>query len=742
MRKTSALDGITVLDFGQYIAGPLSAMLLADFGADVIRIDPPGGPRFKSPANAIWNRGKRSIVLDLKSTGDLAIARGLVDKADLVIENFRPGVMERLGLGWDTCRARNHKLIYLSLPGFRHDDPRAGIQAWEGIVAAAAACYSTLRKLGMDRPVFNGVPFSSIFAAHLGAVSAVAALVERQRSGMGQFIEVPLFGATFSAFSGKATKVQGQQELAPRTSWRFVQCGDRKWFMYVPRDLHQYLLEDFNYSGPVVEANSSELLKHVDSVFLTKSAAEWEEYCAKKGVEGASCNTHLEWINHPLAIESGAIQRSVDPVFGEFKGLGSHVRLSRTPSNVSLPQHLLDSDRDDILAMANQPRSLIAGSINRPTDPPLKGIKVLDLGIILAIPSCGRTLAELGAEVIKIDSPYRNPISWHNDINRGKKSILLDMKQEAGKALFYRLLKDVDIVIENFRSGVAEKLGIGYEDLQKARPDIVYGSVNAFGEISAFEKRPGREGLIQAMTGMAVNYGGSVPAQNNFNATDYLTGLGATLGILLALFHRNKTGEGQYVRTALIYGASMLQCTYLHDLPGAPLDDQKGLDSLGRGPLYRAYQTGTGWIFVATTTDKLSSCQALAGLEHLPERDLEGALEKRFRTKTSEDWLRELSMVSIAAQPIFLRFDSLMNDPEVVRQKISLTRQHERQGIITTTGPVIQMSRTPLSPGCCTPMPGADAHYILASIGASTQLPELVDTGIVRVSGVEPGGPS
>src|SRR5687768_10237137 len=113
----SALDGIRVIDFGQYIAGPLTGMLLADQGADVIRVDPPGGPVWDTPANATWNRGKRSIILNLKQSADLDVARDLMASADVVIENFRPGVMDRLGLGSEAAIAANPRLIYCALPG-------------------------------------------------------------------------------------------------------------------------------------------------------------------------------------------------------------------------------------------------------------------------------------------------------------------------------------------------------------------------------------------------------------------------------------------------------------------------------------------------------------------------------------------------------------------------------------------------------------------------------------------------
>jgi crotonobetainyl-CoA:carnitine CoA-transferase CaiB-like acyl-CoA transferase len=142
MADASVLDGVRVIDFGQYIAGPMAAMFLADQGAEVIRIDPPGGPRYNTPANATWNRGKRSIVLDLKKPADAETARKLIATADVVIENFRPGVMDRLGLGHAAMAKTNAGLVYCSLPGFGQDDPRANVKAWEGVLAAATCAFS------------------------------------------------------------------------------------------------------------------------------------------------------------------------------------------------------------------------------------------------------------------------------------------------------------------------------------------------------------------------------------------------------------------------------------------------------------------------------------------------------------------------------------------------------------------------------------------------------------------------
>src|SRR5690349_25095686 len=200
-----ALEGVRVVDFGHYIAGPLAATMLSDQGADVVHVDPPGGPRWNTDADAFLNRGKRRISLDLKQAGDLAIAQRLADRADVLIENFRPGVMDRLGLGCDAMRARNPGLIYCSLPGFAPDDPRASMEAWEGIVDAATGnCRARVGEeppgWDMSRATYSAIPLASNFAAFLAATSITMALIARHKNGgRGQQIEIPLFHAMFTA---------------------------------------------------------------------------------------------------------------------------------------------------------------------------------------------------------------------------------------------------------------------------------------------------------------------------------------------------------------------------------------------------------------------------------------------------------------------------------------------------------------------------------------------------------------
>jgi len=216
MNKDLPLKGLRVLDFGHYIAGPAVGMMLADQGAEVIRVDPPGGPRWKDRANAILGRGKKSIVLDLKMEEGRRTAEELAARADLLVENFRPGVMDRLGLGADKLMAINPALVYLSLPGFSSgDEERRAIKAYEGVIAAASGQFTDMglsRVLMGINPSFTPLPLASAYAATLGATAAVLALGKREKTGKGENIEVPLASALIEGLVYNAMHVENFPE--------------------------------------------------------------------------------------------------------------------------------------------------------------------------------------------------------------------------------------------------------------------------------------------------------------------------------------------------------------------------------------------------------------------------------------------------------------------------------------------------------------------------------------------------
>lgn len=736
-----ALEGIRVIDFGQYIAGPMAAMLLGDHGADVIRVDPPGGPRWDTPANATWNRNKRGIVLDLKARADRETARRLIETADVVIENFRPGVMERLGLGAAVMTTANPRLIYCSLPGFGADDPRAQVRAWEGVLGAATGAYRPSRASG-GRPIYTVIPYSSAYGAFLCAVTVAIALNARERSGRGQRVEIPLFDATFSVVGARGLLVNGKPEPEPEFNWsRQLPCKDGRWIMYVANNKR---FEAFIQSIGMdkwrdAKLPPAELARKFDEVMRSRTAKEWEDIIAEIGSEAVICHTSAEWLEHPQALESAIIADYEDPQLGGFRGPGINARLSATPGAVRRPRPKTDADRAEILRELAAPGPSPAAGGSEALRAALQGVKVVDLCIILAGPTCGRTMAEFGADVVKIDSPHTRVVARHNDINRAKRSILVDLKTKEGLAIFWKLVDQADVVLQNFRGGVAERLGIDYERVRARRPDIVYGSMNTFGHVGPYANRPGHEQLGQAVTGMQVRYGSAKPATAPFAANDYGTGLMACYAVALALLNRRRTGEGQFVDSALAYTATMLQSGLLQRYQGKQWNEPHGQEALGSGPLDRMYQAADGWLFLAARGSELSRCPELADLAARSGADLERALAERIGSRPVAAWVDGLVTAGIGAHRVVPSLVELMTDPISVSRGLAVTRDHEGFGPITTTAPGMRLSATPVTVGRPAAKPGSDAASVLAEIGMAGELERLVRERVIAVDGVKAG---
>jgi len=757
----SALDGIRVIDFGHYIAGPLTGMLLADQGADVIKVDPPGGPRWQTPANATWNRGKRSIHLDLTQPASLATARALVASADVVIENFRPGVMERLGLGSVAMTEANPRLIYCSIPGFASDDPRAAIPAYEGIVGAASATYRPSSSTG-DRPLYTAIPIASTYGAFQSVVAIAMALNARERDGLGQRIDVPLFDSMFQSIGRFGVRVHNAAPSLPTLQelWGGIFQGkDGQWVRFGGPGNQNFRpfvalagitswddegLTDFD--RPLAPpAFAAEARRRIEALFKTRTAQEWEDLIAEAGSEGAVCRTSAEWFEHPHARAAQMVVEVDDPVYGKMLQPGVNARMSLTPGAVRGPAPTPDQHREQILAelktrSAPNPPVPVEAELRAALD----GIKVLDLCIILAGPTMGRTLAEYGADVIKIDNPKRgSAIARHNDINRGKRSVLLDLKSEEGRAVFWRMLEDADVVAQNYRAGALEKLGLGYEEVRQRKPDIIYASLNAYGHLGPWAARPGHEGFAQAATGMTRRLGGDgKPASQPNPVNDYGTGFMGAYGVALALYHRQRTGQGQHVDAALAYTAMTLQSPFMQMYQGKQWNETRGRDALGSAPLQQAYHASDGWVFLgAQESDKarLSKVEGLAGVDALSGEGLASFLEERFLGNTVAAWVDRLTAAGVGAQRVITEVRELMTDPWVVSHGLSITREHDELGPVTTCGPAPRLSRTPVRPGRPAPKPGSDAADVLAGYGLDGDFQRLVNAGIILTDGVRAG---
>ena len=736
-----------MIDFGQYIAGPLAALLLADQGADVIHVDPPGGPRWKHPADAIYNRGKQRITLNLKEAADTAVAARLVESADVVIENFRPGVMRRLGLDPVELTERLPRLIYCSIPGFASDDPRAGVAAWEGVVGAATDTYARLDQVisppdGDDpgRPVYTALPLASNFGALHAATAIVMALIARQRSGVGQRIEVPMFDAMFELIGANGISVDGAYRLTRSRGTRTYVCADgRRLFCNAtssPR-FRRWFTQATGASEPS------------PAVFATANADEWEDRINTAGAPSTRVRTASDWLADPHARARHTVVRLDDPELGPTWMAGVQAHLSDSPGEIRGPRSMPDGDRDAILATleASVPGSTLSSSAQPPPVAPeglpqspagdrassgaLDGIRVLDFTQVVAGPCAGRILAEYGADVIKINNPHPESLTaavslsgrptdpgnqQHEHLNRGKRTMLLDLHDPASRGALNALVDSAHVVMQNFAQGQAERYGIGYTQLRTRKPDLVYFSLSAYGYGGPMAGYRGFEPNAQAVTGLMERFGGDAPPlAQPYLLDDYGTGIRGAFAVGLAVFHHLRTGRGQHVDISLAETATYHQALFLLDYAGVRRDEPRGLQTTGAGPLQRLYRAADRWFFLGTgSADRLRRVDGLADLDFACA-DLERVLEARFATLPASEWVSRCWTAGVGAHTTE-RVEELMQDPWVTAHGLSLTQAIDGVGNMTMPGVAARLSRTPLQVGPPVRPVGADGPAILASL--------------------------
>lgn len=775
-----ALRGLRVIDFGHYIAGPLAGMLLADQGAEVIKVErPQGDPARRHPAFAIWNRGKQSVRLDLQASEGQAQAQALMRSADVVIENFRPGVAERLGIGYAALAAQHPGVIYCSLPGFGPGHPLRHEPGWEPIIGASTGLYPPHRRAGGEASANNGaapwftpLPIASTYAAMLGAVGITLALCARHTTQQGQHLEVPLHSAMFTAMGRHLVKFATFQH-ADDFAWprqvmaKQYQCADGRYVQHhgmFKRFVHQtltaanrteWLAEAAPLFGHDVDAETVALwVERFTEMFRQRTAQEWEEAISAAGGACTVCKTIDEWLVHPHAVTAGMVVEVEDAQYGRMKQPGVQVKLRRTPGRIQGRAPLLGEHTRavlDALSTASAPASPASGTTSVPLLSALAGVRVLDLCIILAGPTCGRTLAEFGADVIKIDDPTRtgDPVGYI-DVNRGKRSIELNLKTAAGRDIFWKLVDTADVILQNNRRGSLDRLGLGYDAIRARKPSIVYASMNCYGYDGPWSERPGWEQLAQATSGIQVRHGGrdGAPMLLPYPANDYGTGLMGAYAVALALHERHASGQGQAVDSGLALTASLLQSPFFLDYPGFQRHELEGPAERGWSAASRLYPTADGWIYVhcadAAAWHRWLALPAFARLQHYagqypdPARashadaPMAKELSSIFACQTSAHWVDTLRPHGISVVKNVTIAD-FRHDPYVRQAGLIVTREHPGRGNVDHLGPTARLSGTPLRLGTPTPVSGGNTREILQELGYTTEeIDHYIAQGVVR----------
>lgn len=391
---------------------------------------------------------------------------------------------------------------------------------------------------------------------------------------------------------------------------------------------------------------------------------------------------------------------------------------------------------------------------------PLAGIKVVDLTRILSGPYCTMILADLGAEVIKIESPEGDdtrqwgPPFVHGEsayflsINRNKKSIVLNLKHEKAKEVFFKLVQTADVVVENFRPGTMERLGIGYETLKQHNPRIILASISGFGQTGPYAHKPGYDLLAQGMGGLMSVTGEAdrPPVKAGYSLADVGAGMWAAFGIMVALWERESSGEGQWVDASLLDTMISWQ-TYLAGNYFATRQNPKPLGGAHPNIVpYQVFKASDGYFILAVGNDShwnsfvkamkmevFEDPRFATNPDRVRNRDvLIPIMEEIFKQKTVKEWIELFEGIKIPCGPVN-KFSDILNDPHVLAREMVVKVPHDEWGMLEMLGIPIKLSRTPGKIRSVPPKLGEHTEEVLTNLGYDeTEIEALEVSGAIK----------
>jgi crotonobetainyl-CoA:carnitine CoA-transferase CaiB-like acyl-CoA transferase len=663
---SGVFDGLKVLDLSWGVAGPIATMLLADHGAQVTRIERPQGDPFSAnPGYKVWHRGKRSAVLDLKDQHDHDAFLQLAAAADILVESFAPGVMDRLGLAYDTLSELNPRLIYVSITGYGKDTAAAGRPGYDSLVMARTGLqWDQGGRVGghlhyvnrdpdypladldkpegasdgpqRDGPLFSASPWPSTSAAYLAALGIGAALVARESTGRGQLVETSLLQGALAAGTGvlqRATNLDAPWfwtwVFDQRASKGFFECADGRWIQHwVPNP--KFVLG--SSQGDTLEAagvRPSEdpdriltgqedlivywhYLPQMRAAFGKFTAAQWVEAARVAGVCLQIVQSPAEALTDEHMLADGCVAVVEDAELGPLHQVGSVLRLDRSPGTPTKGAPRRGEHTAQVRAEAAAGPAIAPQSVKAPATgtPPLDGVLVVDLGLAIAGPFGTQLLSDLGATVIKVNTLWDG--FWHSThisfaANRGKQSLSVNLKDPRGLEAVRRLIDKADIVQHNMRYGAAVRLGLDYESVKTTNPEVIYCHTRGF-DRGYRDGQPGNDQTGAALAGVEWADGGmddgGTPLWSLTSLGDTGNGFLSAIGMLQAYYDRQRTGKGQFVDTSILYACLLTASGTYVDSHGVEADRPK-VDKmlLGFSALHGLYETADGWLSIAAVTD-------------------------------------------------------------------------------------------------------------------------------------------
>lgn len=689
--------------------------MLGAMGADVVHIEPPGG----SPARHLgpfagssphverslqhwaYNRGKRSVVLDLEQPEGREHLLRLVRGADFLVESADSGEMERLGLGYDDLAALNPALIYVSISAFGRTGPKA---AWPATDLTIAAAGGQLWLTGDDDrpPVRISLPQSYHHAASEAAAAALIALYERQhRSGLGQHVDAsaqqsmlqatqsmvlsePLHASPVGRFAGGIRFGGVPIQLRWPCKDGFVSVAflfgtaigpfTQRLMNWVHEEGHcdeATRDKDWENYGNLLFADPSEVAEYqrvcatVSSLLLTKTKAELLDAAIERRVLIAPVATIADVSASPQL----ATRQAWDPVdhgeLGTVRYPGAFARFTATPLPVLPAAPALGAHTSQVLAEPAR-RPVVAEGGVASDEPALRGLKVLDLMWVMAGPAASRVLADHGAEVIRVESankldtartiqPFRDDEAdpdhsgLFGNMNAGKRGLALDLTKPGAADVILDLVDWADVVCESFSPRGMKALGLDYDVLRRRKPDIIMTSSCLLGQTGPQASLAGFGNMAAAVSGFynIVGWPDRAPAGPFGAYTDYVAPRFLLCAILGALEHRRRTGEGQYIDLAQVEASLPLLTPALLDLQVNGNDmERQGNDDPRFAP-HGVYPSAGAdrWVAVACATDE--QWQALCDVIGQEGRASMSAEERRHARRELDEvvaaWTRRRS---------------------------------------------------------------------------------------------------
>ena len=685
-----ALDDITIVDLTTSKAGALCTMLLGDNGARIVKIQSDANhPSKIDPEYSILDRGKE--LYNFGSILNTPEFSEVLCETDVIVDDYGTS-KNLLGYPDDFNFNNNPRLIHCSITAYGSIGPLKDEPPIPDLVKARIGLYESMPgfRSGSTHVIH---PISDVGAGLLAALGISASLYSRISSGVGQKLETSLYAGALMytpMATGKKVQARGVSITAfgGGPFYSVFECEDNKWIQIAcihsgfidlaaaVMGISDILLDPRFGDGrrPENDQAREDLFNIVKKVMMTRSSKEWATLFESADVPYAIVESSDDAINNEQVIHNGMIHRLNDPILGSMIQYGLPIELSETPGHIKGPRNIMPGDFETLselkasLATHGGVSKKENDQAETKCDLPLSGLRVADITNVIAGPTAGRLMADLGAEVIKIEPPYgdisrpTNP-SYFHALNANKKSLSIDAKDPNGSFALSKVVGKCDVLVANLRPGATDRMGISRERLLELNPLMIESHVSAFGWDGPFAHRPGLDPLAQAWMGLQMAQGGESNPPSFLAPvapTDFTAGALAAFGSVLALIVRDKRHQGQVVRTNLLNAACVIVEGDFSSYDGKKMRRIADKSQNGLHDFHRLYETSNGWVYVSAGSLKLAYklCEKL-GVTNYKERIDQIGIESHSSlgvdiseimiTQSNDYWIRFFHTIEIPA---------------------------------------------------------------------------------------------